>query len=416
MTDLVISTPKTEAESLGLSSDHIRTVKLELSILRRQGLLIDLVVSGTGMFTRQASWSELGIPDDDIRSSRLTRGQKFLIPEEQIKRLRSVETRMRQWLDKLSYDVIGFRPYRWLPFTAYETWRDKWAELLAEFNLVKADIIANHDQHVDSLAADFSEVAAAAWRSIQSQGYDYATIEGRSYDNLDDFSDIVKAKALAKLPTVDQIESGIHADYVPARVYGDEDIAIDQLQAQKILQQAELEHARMEAKKQEAYLQSNILQEQFDHVRRMDQLEQSEKELKIEAMLHAEAEHAREQLSEITSPFAEVFTALRTRMAQSAKEILESVQKNNYVRGKVAEKGRGLVEIFDLLAVQDDSELRGRLVQLRSAIGEVGEDRTEDAPERSTAEIAGILEEITSLVHTATKDLTAGPSRFSLVE
>ena len=44
--------------------------------------------------------------------------------------------------------------------------------------------------------------------------------------------------------------------------------------------------------------------------------------------------------------------------------MLESIKKYGTVRGKVAERGRGLIELFDLLAVQDYYELRGRLEAL----------------------------------------------------
>ena len=78
------------------------------------------------MFTRTATWAEIAIQADeaDPHFTKFSRDQKYLIPEEQIKRLRSVETRMWQWFNRLSYDVNGFRPYRWFPFTANDAWID----------------------------------------------------------------------------------------------------------------------------------------------------------------------------------------------------------------------------------------------------------------------------------------------------
>jgi hypothetical protein len=111
-----------------------------------------------------------------------------------------------------------------------------------------------------------------------------------------------------------------------------------------------------------------------------------EKEAKIEAMWKAEIEHARAQLGEIVSPFEEVFRNLRNRFADDAAEMLESIQKNGFVRGKVAEKGRGLVELFDMWAVHNDVELRAKLIDLKKAIGPSVKDRA-DASERSTEEV-----------------------------
>jgi hypothetical protein len=86
------------------------------------------------------------------------------------------------------------------------------------------------------------------------------------------------------------------------------------------------------------------------------------------------------------------------------------------VRGKTAERAYGLIETFDLLAVQNDNELREKLKALREAIGPLGTDRSTSSHERSTEEIISILSEIQTLSHMAAKDLMSGPSRFSNLE
>ncbi len=79
-------------------------------MLRKQGLLIDLNIAGTGMFSRAASWADLGIADieEDKRSTQFTRGQKILIPDGMVKRLKSVKARMSQALERNSYKITGF--------------------------------------------------------------------------------------------------------------------------------------------------------------------------------------------------------------------------------------------------------------------------------------------------------------------
>jgi len=180
--------------------------------------------------------------------------------------------------------------------------------------------------------------------------------------------------------------------------------------------QANAEREADRARSREQYLQAEILQEQYNHQRRMNQLAQIEKENAIEAMRQAEAEHARQQLLQIASPFEEVFASLRRQLAEDAEEMLVSIRKNGFVRGKVAEKGRGLLEFFDLLAVHQDDELRNRLVALRQALGTAGERRSASESERNTAHVASLLQDIAGLAHSAAQDLSAGPSRFSLIE
>ena len=413
------------AEKLGVDPEQIKKVSLQLSVLRNQGLLIDLNVSGTGMFARSANWGDIGIAEDenDPRYNRFTTGQKYLIPEKKIKQLRSIETRMRQWLDRFSYEVTGFAPFRWLPYTAYDTWREKWAELLADFNQVKAEIIAERESYEIELANTFAQIADASWKSITAQGYEWVIQDGVVYGR-DEFIDMVVRSALEKMPTEGMIEEKLHADYVTALVYGNEDLAADELKAQQIRDQARLESEKTAAARREATAQAQMLEAQEhhqrqlqilerDHLHEMQQLEEDEKRLKINTMLKIEAEHAREQLNRIVSPFEEVFAALRTQFAQDAETMLVSVKKNGFVRGKIAEKAHGLLEVYDLLAVQDDRELRAKLIELKDAIGPVGQ---KNAPERNTEQVQAILEEIKELSHQAARDVALGPSRFSLLD
>jgi hypothetical protein len=396
------------AEVTGRPADQIRSIQVQLDVLRKQGLLIDLSIRGTSMFTRTASWAEIGIQADikDPRFSRFTKGQKFLIPEEEIRALKSVETRMRYWLEKLSYGVTGFRPYRWLPYTAYQKWQTQWVELWKEFYAIKERIISNMDSYQDWLSDGFAEVAEASWKSIRANGYKYVTLNGRQMDH-DSFVDYVVSSAISKLPTAAQVEENLHADYITALVYGDQDVAADQAQAEVI-------RARAQSKRERVSLQNSRQAEQVRHELAMHQLVEQERSACIEAMREAEARHAREQLRSIASPFEEVFTALRCQMSEDAAEMLSSIRKNGFVRGKIAEKGRGLIEMFNLLAVQDDHELRGRLEALKHAIGPIG-DRT-DAPERSTEDVKSILEQIMDLERSAAQDLLAGPNRFNMVD
>jgi len=418
MINTIMVSRKTEVASrINVEAGRIKTVQLQLNVLRNQGILVDLCVSGTGMFTRTATWAEIGIQADetDPRFTRFSRGQKYLIPEDQIKRLRSVETRMRQWLDRLSYDVTGCRPYRWLPFTAYDAWINRWNECKTELEWIKSDILSNYDRYVDDLAVGFEAVAHASWKSIVAQGYDWAIIEGRAMQE-EAFVEYVVANAVSRMPSYEKIQGELGADYITALVYGQEDIAADMARAEGIIHQIQVEHEAQRESHQVERLQSDILQEQYQHQRQMNRFEENEREIRIEAMRQAEAEHARNQLQQIASPFQEVFQSLRSQIARDAKEMLDSIQKNGTVRGKVAERGRGLIELFDLMAVQNDYELRSRLQALKDAIGPIGSERNGNDPERDTNQVVMHLQEIAELEHQAVIDLMAGPSRFGMIE
>lgn len=418
MTAETVETKKIEvAQRVGINPTQIRSVKFELDTLKKQGLLVDLSISGTSMFTRSTSWVELGIQEmDDVRVSRFTKGQKHLIPDSIVKKLKSVETSMRQLLDKLSYSVTGFSPYRWLPYTAYDEWRDKFSELQGRLDDVKWEILKDYDYYRNLIKEDFEQIANASFRSLERQGYDWAIINHKAYDR-EGFIEMVVADAMSKFPSREKVETELRADYITALVFTDEDIEAEKLKAEKLRAEATIEKERAEKVKFQQQLEIERENEKFRHEREVNRLAEEEKEAKLHAMWKAELEHAREQLDQIVSPFQEVFLTMRKQMAEDAESMLASIKKNGFVRGKIAEKGRGLIDFFELMTIPttSDNELKSKLIELRSAIGENAKDRADDTPERSTSEIIGILEEIKELSHKASQAMNT-VNRFSMVE
>jgi hypothetical protein len=375
------------SRATGINPDTIRGVRLEMDVLRQNGLLVDLNISGTSMLSRSASWIELGVLDATTQE-RFTRGRKSLFMDAE-KQIKSIEVRLRQVLEKLSYDVSGFRPYRWLAWTAYNKFREEFDRLSDEFRQIKQyEILDRYDDHVDRLVEDFTKVAHASWKAIQGQGYDGATIDGVTYYDVDSFTDEIIRRALEKMPSREEIEKGLYVDYTTALVYGEQDSALDQLEAQRLRNQKDHEMTQARIERQEAWLK---VQDQ--------ELELDRKQRRLEAMRQAEMEHARQKLQEIGSPFVDIITQLRGRMAEDAESILESIKKNGYLRGKVAEKGRGLIEFYDIMAAHDDQELRQKLESLKTEIGHV-------STERNVDKISDILAEISDLAHASAQDLT----------
>lgn len=411
LTDLPETNQRKQQVALvtGRQANQLASVRVQLDVLRKQGLLIDLNISGTGMFTKTASFDEVGFAQDSAKDARyewIKPGVKYVIPEAPIKKLKSVESRMRQALDKYTRDVKGFYPFRWLPFTAHEKWTELWNQLQDDFYAIKAEIISNRDNYVDQIAEEYARVGISAWQSIKAQGYKWAIIDGKKMDS-ETFVDYIVEKAVALVPTAQAIEDKLQADYVTALVYGDEDIARDEINAAALREQLNLSRELNQ-------IEVSRVSEQARAEAWQIQAAQREREIKIEAMLQAEAEHARAQLQSVVSPFAEIFGALRSQMAEDASDILASIKKSGFVRGKVAERGRGLLEMFDLMATHDDLELREKLIALRSQLGPVGTKQTDDSRDVDT--IAKTLSEIMQLEKQAARDLAAGPSRFSALD
>jgi hypothetical protein len=406
-------------------------VKLQLDFLRENGILVDLSITGTGMFQRTPNWVELGIADwtEDERTKQFTRGTKFLYPEEKIRAIKSVESRLRQNLDRYSREVTGFKPYRWIPYTAYADWRLKHDQIVGDGEALKADLIRNRDLYVDQIAATYTEVAEAAWIAATSgedasgnrvqqyayvQVYDKKRHETRTLDH-EQFVSFVVEMTIAQIPTVEEIKAKLRWDYTTALVYGEQDIAADQARAEAIREQIALQKMVTRAEAEKLSLENQQLAEQIRAeawaIQERQRAMEAEREAKIQAMRQAEYEHNVQQLKETISPFAEVYRQALTQFIDHAKDMLESVRKNGHVRGKVAERGRGLLELYQLMVLpgMGSEKMETYLRELKSLL-------PKDAETRSPDEIAAKLQDIINLEAEIAEDLQAGPSVFSFLE
>jgi len=121
----------------GLAPEKFQGIHLKLDVLREQGVLIDVNIIGTGMLSRAVSWADLGLADieEDKRSTQIHQVSENPYPGWNGQAPESVKARMRQALERNSYKITEFAPYRWLPFTSY-----------AHF---KAEIIQDRSMYVD---------------------------------------------------------------------------------------------------------------------------------------------------------------------------------------------------------------------------------------------------------------------------
>lgn len=409
-----IETPEKAAQITGLPTNRIGIIRLQLDRLLSEGILIELDIHGESMFACQADWPEFGIQRGEIRSDRMTRGQKHLIDKKRISDLRTVTTQMRQWLTKMTCEITGFKPWAYLNYKRYSEWVEKWGYLHSQFDSVKADILANYDHDLEHLRQDYVEIASRSWQSMAALGYTEILYGGRKFTSQVEFTQHMIAVVMSKVPTVEFIEANLIADYRVSVLQGREQIEEQFIKSEKIKAKAGKIKAKAQADEAKAFAEANILNENLRHMQDMHQLEETEKDVAINAMIKAEAEHIRTQFAETVSPIEEVFKQVRSQMAETCLAAADSVKKNGYVRGKVAEKLRGLVDFYNLISIEDDPKLLKKLQELKAVIGPVAENRNDTTPERVAGEVIDALKGVVQLQNTIREDLKEAPSRFGL--
>ena len=375
-TDVLERLRARHAAKLDIPTDRVELVELDLDVLLKLGTLIDIDVRGLSSFTRRATWEELGVPEASARRARFTRGVKNLIPQEYIRAFRSLEVRARRWLNEHSFDVTGFRPYRYVPFTAYPSWREGHERLVRQWEMLKLKVLFEYRfLLVPELEEDFEEVAVEAARALRLRG-----------QKRQEFIAHVIERAKAAMPTYRALCESLVLDYraglLLSRARIEEELAVA---------------AEMEAKRREALARARAAEAEAAHKERL-----------LEEMRKAELEHYKEQLRQMASPIAEVFHQLRAQMYEDAVAVLTTMQKNNgKLIGPAVRRARSMVKTFRLLNALDDKELE----KLLDAI----ERQLEAGPsERRAAQVEETLHQIARLTHRSAAEvrrLTA-PSRW----
>jgi len=399
------------AARTGRDVNEIETNQLHLAQMREAGLLVDLDIHGVSMFTVRASYAEMGIAGSDVRTERLRAGSKDLFPGYS-KQLRSIDTKVRHNLNKHSFKVAAFGSWSWLPYTAYESFKEKHEELLAELETLKADLISNYEDLRETNRAYFAKVAARAWKDMRSG---YATNEtvviitttGAQFTEQASFVEYVVQRALGKMPLPEEIESKVRIDYRTSILYTGSE-----------LEQEAAEFAQARAEKAQArQLEAKATQVAFE-VETETRIAKSQADAKIAGFKRAELEHARLQLAQMGSPLDEALDGLRSSLYESVQALLAGLRKNGGFRGKASGKASELLAYWQTLngGLLQDEELESALLDLDSEMKSYNGQTTTAAREASIGDITSQLVEIATLTAESARRLQNQDSRASALE
>jgi len=397
------------AGRLGIDVSRVHAQRIELSKLREAGLLIDLDIHGISMFSVQTSFAELGIGANDVRTERMHAGRKDLFPRLS-KRLRSLEARARQNLEKYSHVVPAFGQYRWLPWTAYEEFIDAHNGIVTDLEVVKAEAVARWDEIYEENRRFFSTAAEQAWKALLGQHAPgdevmIVTDDGPVFNSRFDhnlFIEWLVQKALGKMPLREEIKSLVRIDYTTSILYDDTEI---------LAQDAEMEAMNADIAR------SRAKQALADHEVWELKAAENDYDSKVGAFKKAEMEHARAQLAQMGSPIQDALDGLRTNLYDAVQTLLEGLRKNSGFKGRASTKAVELYSYWKTLnggLLQDealDQALAGLDAEMRSyqAAGK-------DSREGQIGNIAGTLIEISTLTAESARKMRSENTRAAALE
>lgn len=315
--------------------------RIQLAVLKETGILVQLRVHGISLLFKRTDWNELGIDQGtDIRGARLKPGTKAMFPKSLYAPLQSIEARLRQNLDRFSFGLEGFEPFRWIRADVYEQWKARHTQILAGYMVgekqiigfedAKQAILSRYDEVRETNRVEFTQIAQRALRSLRANNTHAEMIE-------EIYTDSVVGRVLAQMPTYEELENGLRTAYYLRKIVDQEDIARREESALAI------------------------------------QLENMNTRYSLRAINVVNEEHLRllrEEVRVMASPFTQIMGQLSAQISNDVEEILAIIRQHGFLPGATAERARGLRELYNLMAIQSDEGLEAGLAQLEVALAQ----------------------------------------------
>jgi len=157
------------AEQTGEDPDRIRLVEMQLDMLLKVGVVVDIDATGLSLFSVKAPWEMWGVPASSARRAHLTAGSLSLFPKSVVNGVRSKAQSAVNSLDAhYSFPVPGL-PGRWVPYTAYRAWLEDFNHRVADLDrYVQQHILECYDVLVRQAERDVSRMAREAYNSLRA--------------------------------------------------------------------------------------------------------------------------------------------------------------------------------------------------------------------------------------------------------
>ncbi|HIQ02572.1 MAG TPA: hypothetical protein EYH30_10720 [Anaerolineales bacterium] len=349
----------------GVPEDRVELVRLDLEILTQMGTFVRVYAGGLTMFTSQATWLELGVPEESVRPLRYRRPPRYLIDPDEIRPFRNDAQRVRDALDAVGIKVEFMYPYRWVGYRDWSGWLEQFREIQAEWEARRRErLIDRYDQHLRRLVDDFTRSAEEAYTALQAA-------RAEDLPPRDDFVEGIVARTLARMPTPRQIEEKLVLEYfTPA-------IATPSLLEEELLRQERIRHRRE-------------LERERAAIRRQEE------------MFRQRLERYRQMAESLQTPLEQVLDALLREVDEAVQGTLEVLRTHGGLRGRASERLRSLASRVQMLEDLGNRMLLD-VIREAAALTRPTDDESDDQAAARVDALGSVLKRIGDLVGGARK-------------
>jgi len=392
-----MSTRRKQAELV--TGGKVDTVHLDVGLMLERGMLVTMHVYGTNIFDRTLNLAELGIDDssDEVKG-RIRAGKSSMFPE-MSKRVGSWSTQCRNAYRRhcISLPVIdsltASKSWRLLLYSGYDDFAAQMEKLDAVVAKIKTDAIARRDEMIEDNRTFWKGLARENWLALQAryEGGVALSVPGHTFGPYDRvaYEEWVVNKALAALPTDEQIMSSLYSSWSTSILFSDADVA--EQEARIMRAAADEAEARM------------IIHEERRADLEIRELTMAQRE-RAAAIKAAELEKAREEIGHGVSVFSEIVKGLYAELKKATADMLGKYHRNHSFRGRSLERVAALQDVYRIMGGEfvTDKELTVLVERLAKAAAQSKDDVK---PEDIAADLEAI-QAIVSVEKTTQKRIT----------
>lgn len=388
------------AEALHIAPDDIRAANPHWAELLKEGVIVELHLR---RWRGQATLNldDIGVPlngEQELYSRLLSLGSKRLLPKPLLDEMDAVDSAARKCLLR-----HGLRTYwgQFIPVTAFQDWQEENRRFQQRYQAIGQQISDEYEQIVGRVMDDYAEAARAAYHRRHK-------LQDGHHDDVrflpeDAFVDAFCRHIRSMIPTADEIYASFayetELSYVPLVHLLEEDMRRQEeirLQRKQLQHDLEIEEERIRIATQaerdqarHAEMQRLAQRQHEAELRLIDKAAKSQRAAATTAM-HQEvmAKAAQHKENLIAGFLRDVAAQLRTLIYDAATQILESIERNEYLHPRSITQIENLSARIERLNFFGDTDADAMIAELKR----ITVDRP--AADRSAAEIQATLRDI----------------------
>lgn len=360
------------AEYLQAEASAVESLPLDLSQLENEGIFLDVDCRGFAALERQIEWKSLGIELPPERKVSLSPPRVGLLPDGHRRKLLRAASRAHAALTHYGFrftlceTVWGTSDFKWVPWSAFESFETEFAAAVAALEDAKGEILEGYDDILVTLQTAFAELAEDSAKRL-------ASTLAVPLEDREQFTAAVVGRAMEMVPTPAVIRDGLSIVMKPRIIMLGSEIEAE-IAATNALR---LERERLDA---EATADLRRFSDEENERRREIEVRERIRNLQIEA--------AREAAADAVSPIREGLGQITARIAEAAAEMAERLDSAQFVPGSLAKRARQMCEWYELMNFTGDKALEKVLARLREASGREAAERT---PEEMREVLGAVL-------------------------